>query len=303
MPSRIQSILGATAIALLLVASSRTVHAQQPDAGAPPTGTTVQLVLPADQFQALKDLENRRVTVEEQRLKADNERAAAATADKGDKGPGLSPPFAGLLGVIITALFGLVLHFLKEHSEQKKLVEARALEREKMMTEVAFARSTRLAEGRMDKYTELWKRLQRLSMYPLPEGFTTEDAGIVLNELRQWYFDLGGGMFLSEERGSQPGSKARYFALQHALDQVVRLHKEETKLVIGTEVLTSADAKDDEKKKYAGFRQDTPLPKELSSFEKYRLIRAMGSLLRSAIVEDLGTRAAPEQPKPNLPAK
>ena len=72
-----------------------------------------------------------------------------------------------------------------------------------------------LRDKRIEVYQELWKRLEFLAKYSPPEEVNLFHLQTVSNQLRQWYFEIG-GMFLTEK------SRTPYFALQELLVETIQ---------------------------------------------------------------------------------
>ena len=100
----------------------------------------------------------------------------------------------------------------------------------------------------------MWKRLERLARYSPPDIVTRRLLKEVLASLREWYYD-GGGLFLSNN------SRDVYFALMNRLTE------------------TGGDI---------SLNEDRRLPED-----KYEKITAPGSILRSSLMDDIGTRQRP----------
>lgn len=178
-------------------------------------------------------------------------------------------------------------------NELKKLETEHRAQRERLWDELAIERNTSLLKKRTEVYQGLWSYLAQLPLYPLPlpDEFTYERAKDLQKALRKWYFD-GGGMYLTLKRGVLAGSRARYFALQRALVLLSQERVDGTRpMVQADDSLSPDEAKQDECDSETFLQDRQPLPSD--DFGRYRKLRALGSLLRTAIIQDLGTRDAP----------
>ena len=111
-----------------------------------------------------------------------------------------------------------------------------------------------LRKSRIDAYRELWSHLEPLADYSPPAELTYYALGKLSEELRTWYFKSG-GLFLSVE------TRAPYFHLQQALTEIP-----------------------------AGY--DGPGNDALDE-ETSRVVRSLGSRLRTSTTEDVATRVGP----------
>ncbi len=111
-----------------------------------------------------------------------------------------------------------------------------------------------LHNTRIGTYQDLWGRMQVLAKYARPEPVTPLRLRKLAEDLRSWYFEVG-GLFLSDN------SRDRYFDLQEAI--VAELKKEHP----------------DENKDL-----------DTNSFEA---IREQSSTLRTSLSSDLRSRNAP----------
>jgi hypothetical protein len=114
-----------------------------------------------------------------------------------------------------------------------------------------------LRGSRIKAYLELWKLLEPLAKYSPPGPVTPHVASTLSEQLRHWYFHTG-GLFLSAE------SRSAYFSLQDTL-------------VAALVPSTSADPA----RPGAAVRPWTDFVAEL---------RSRGSVLRTAMAGDVGTR-------------
>jgi hypothetical protein len=123
---------------------------------------------------------------------------------------------------------------------------------------------------RIPAYKKLWTLLEPLAKYSPPGIFSYTAAENLSQSMRHWYFQDGGGMFLSES------SRATYFPIQEYL---------------GDFILGEGSYKDD---------PDSPLPEE-----HVRKLRRLSSLLRASLAEDIGigrvTFDAGSEPIPETP--
>jgi len=108
-----------------------------------------------------------------------------------------------------------------------------------------------LRNRRIEVYQELWKYLQPLAMYSRSKLFSKAVALQLHNDLRTWYFEVG-GIFLSES------TRDSYFNLQEKL----------------REIEENQEISDDNN--------------EIPDFES---LRKLGSTLRTAMARDVGTRS------------
>lgn len=111
-----------------------------------------------------------------------------------------------------------------------------------------------LRKHRIDAYKELWKHLEPLADYSPPAKLTYEGMGKISVALREWYFKQG-GLFLSVK------TRAPYFHLQQALTELAAGHE-------------------------GGGR------KELDP-DTSRIVRTLGSRLRTSTTQDVATRVGP----------
>jgi hypothetical protein len=111
-----------------------------------------------------------------------------------------------------------------------------------------------LRKSRIEAYKKLWGHLEPLADYAPPAELTYDALGKLSEELRTWYFTTG-GLFLSVK------TRAPYFHLQQAL----------------TELATS----------HSGRGGDALDP------STSRVVRTLGSRLRTSTTEDVATRVGP----------
>lgn|GEM_PF-1984534 len=146
-----------------------------------------------------------------------------------------------------------------------------------------------LRNKRIDAYRELWKQLQPLARYARPARLTPARLVMLSINLRRWYFETG-GLFLSTE------SRDRYFDLQKGIKVVFKQHaKFDLKVVEGlveelpasppgsppeVRVLSSPLAPPPEV--WAGAITET----------EFGTLQKLGSALRTALSNDVGTRKA-----------
>lgn len=111
-----------------------------------------------------------------------------------------------------------------------------------------------LRDRRLVIYKELWSHLEPLAKYARPRPFSRVVAKDLTQALRNWYFETG-GLFLSER------TRDTYFAVQDALTVVCK------------------DTNLDESHPITG--------------ERFEAIRKKGSMLRTQMTLDVGTRKRP----------
>jgi hypothetical protein len=111
-----------------------------------------------------------------------------------------------------------------------------------------------LHNTRVETYQQLWRLLEVLAKYARPEPVTPVRLRKLSEELRQWYYEVG-GLFLTDN------SRDAYFAVQDAIVNELAVNK-------------SPD-------------------KELSE-AAYEVIRKKGSTLRTNLSADLRSRKQPE---------
>jgi len=207
------------------------------------------------------------------------------------------------VAALITSLLAIVMYWLfTKPLEEKKLrdavdtavlgyvskLEELESQRDRLWDEVVIARSTWLLEKRADAYKALWGKLEALSLYPLPFDFKYSDAAGVQEALKEWYFG-GGGMYLTLGDKASPRSRERYFALQRALVKLAKVTPaNDPEMIPNGATVSAEDVEKDEAEADKFLGDEGTLPDD--GFRRYRIIRALGSRLRSAIVEDLGTR-------------
>ena len=71
---------------------------------------------------------------------------------------------------------------------------------------------------RIEVYKGLWHLLQFMARYDLPKPLSPRTLQQLSVEMRKWYFEVGGGLYLSEE------TRKSYFALKEAIKNVVDKH-------------------------------------------------------------------------------
>jgi uncharacterized surface anchored protein len=82
-----------------------------------------------------------------------------------------------------------------------------------------------LHESRVTSYQKLWEQLQVLAKYARPRPVTPERLRTLAEDLRTWYFEVG-GLFLTDN------SRNAYFALQDAIvTELAKKHPENRELV------------------------------------------------------------------------
>jgi hypothetical protein len=123
----------------------------------------------------------------------------------------------------------------------------------KLRKEFEFKYDTDLRDKRITQYLELWKLLEDLAKYARPKALTFTDLELLTTSLREWYFQKG-GLFLSDN------SRDCYFDLQDAIKNVL---------------VANSEAKETE-----------------IAEQTYESLRSVGSNLRTALAQDVGTRKA-----------
>jgi hypothetical protein len=160
-------------------------------------------------------------------------------------------------------------------------------ERKKQLSELSILRDQELRKERLKEYRELWSRTQAIALYA-PDPLTYEGLPHFAEKLREWYFERG-GLLLSEK------ARDRYFALIDAVERVAEeAPKNARKGRLNRAPPTPGQAKNDEKA-WDGFRSGGTLPEDLWGNETlpYRFLRALGSLLRTQLTVDVGSRVKP----------
>jgi hypothetical protein len=165
--------------------------------------------------------------------------------------------------VIVTAVVGA---FAALGTHVLTLEATRAKLRRELEVELDKDRRARRAAA----YTELWKRLEPLSIYAPPHQVDGGTLRQLSTSLREWYYQIG-GMYLTAD------ARAYYFALQDRLQQC------------GDEVLRPADRRFKQGAAPRDFiRVDAALDDRDQAF--LALFRC-GSDLRSQVAADLKTRS------------
>ncbi len=107
------------------------------------------------------------------------------------------------MGEIISALIGLVAGFLGG------------------IWQSWFAKRNKLDEGLSEQrkllYFELWPLTGKIPKYPRNKEFSPDDALDLMHQLRNWYFDRMGGLYMSSD------TQRRYLAFQAALEAAAGL--------------------------------------------------------------------------------
>lgn len=111
-----------------------------------------------------------------------------------------------------------------------------------------------LHNKRTETYQRLWMQLEVLAKYARPEPVTPERLRTLTEDLRKWYFNVG-GLFLTDH------SRDAYFAVQDAI-------------------------RDELAKKNSPEEEITP--------EAFEFIRKKGSRLRTSLSADLRSREQPK---------
>ena len=75
-----------------------------------------------------------------------------------------------------------------------------------------------LRSRRIEVYKGLWHLLQFLARYDLPESLSPRTLRRLSVAMREWYFEMGGGLYLTEK------TRTSYFALKEAIKNVVEKH-------------------------------------------------------------------------------
>jgi hypothetical protein len=110
-----------------------------------------------------------------------------------------------------------------------------------------------LRQERLKAYQDLWKRLEPLAPYSPKKPLTHELVKSTSEDLRDWYFEFG-GIYLSQE------CRGPYFALKESMQKIIdspNLMKEKSKTLAS---------------------------------ENADILRKQGSILRTALSDDIGTR-------------
>jgi|SRR5215218_2195343 len=112
-----------------------------------------------------------------------------------------------------------------------------------------------LRSRRIEVYKGLWHLLQFLARYDLPQALSPWTLQQLSEAMRKWYFEVGGGLYLSEE------TRESYFALKEAIKNVVDKHDN-----------VKATSEDD-----------------LDDIDRAKILEK-GSDLRKQMTQDVGTR-------------
>jgi hypothetical protein len=156
-----------------------------------------------------------------------------------------------------------------------------AKERE-VLQSLAVGYAKDLRDKRMDAYRLLWNKLEVLALYQPKADLTYSELETLAAELREWYFSSGGLLLSTASRNA-------YFACQDALVEVLR--------AVDAASMTQAV-----RPRHARITRDELDAQEHSSeawrpaadpAADYVQIRQRTSALRSALCDDLGTRARP----------
>jgi len=75
-----------------------------------------------------------------------------------------------------------------------------------------------LRSRRIEVYKGLFHLLQFLARYDLPKSLSPRTLQQLSVAMREWYFEMGGGLYLTEE------TRTSYFALKKAIKNVVEKH-------------------------------------------------------------------------------
>jgi len=128
--------------------------------------------------------------------------------------------------------------------------------RSKVRLELIVEYDKKLRAERLDAYKLLWKELKPLAKYSAENPLTYQIIRQMSEKMRDWYFDEGGGIYLSKQ------SREPYFKLKKSMQKII----------------------DDENLQS---EKDEPLqinPKN---------ILEQGSVLRESLSDDIGTRREP----------
>ena len=125
----------------------------------------------------------------------------------------------------------------------------------KIRLELAVEYDKELRKDRLCAYLKLWPKLKPLARYSPPEPVSHQLVKRTSEDLRDWYFDIG-GVYLSRE------SRGPYFQLKKMMQSII----------------------DDP----AMEKQVGPLPPEL-----VRTLHDQASKLREVLSDDVGTRQEP----------
>ncbi len=219
-------------------------------------------------------LDRERVAIERERLELErrrvvHEEAAGRWKDTWATSLPVVSGFGAVLLAIVTFFLG------------------RRAEREKVRDQLSVAYDQELRKERLRAYRALWKTLEPFALYA-PPPLQYRQLADVSRELREWYFKTG-GIFLSRD------ARDRYFALLWAIEQIgtgaARANRQGEPF--NPDSLSPVDASRDEKA-YRSFRAGDDLPAGLDQRNAaYRFVRALGSLLRTTMTQDVATRAPP----------
>jgi hypothetical protein len=132
--------------------------------------------------------------------------------------------------------------------------------RAKVRLDLTAEYDRKLRSERLDAYRELFKRLKPLARYSPEKPLTYKIIKETSEDLRDWYFDIG-GIYLSKE------SRKPYFHLKGLMQKIIDNEK------------FKDDPKDDE------------VAKEFADLTGQVL--AEGKLLREYLTNDIGTRRGP----------
>lgn len=124
--------------------------------------------------------------------------------------------------------------------------------RSKVRFDLMIEYDKKLREERLDSYKLLWKELKPLARYSAENELTYEIIRETAGKMRDWYFDEGGGIYLSKQ------SREPYFDLKKSMQRII----------------------DNE-----NLKNQNELPED--DLDK---ILKRGSILRESLSDDIGTR-------------
>lgn len=156
---------------------------------------------------------------------------------------------------VITAMGGgLVGMFATYLSAGRKFRDDLEANKQKFRDDLQTKFNESLHNTRVTSYQELWKRLEVLAKYARPAPVTPHRLRKLSEDLRKWYFEVG-GLFLTDN------SRDAYFALQDAIvDQLAKSNRDDHEL----------------------------------SNNEFEAIREIGSNLRTNLSADLRSRKQPD---------
>ena len=131
--------------------------------------------------------------------------------------------------------------------------------RSKVRLDLTAEYDRKLRSERLDAYRELFKRLKPLARYSRERPLTYNIIKDTSEDLRDWYFDIG-GIYLSKE------SRTPYFELKRLMQNII----------------------DNEK-----FQKDPKTPFGEDMNDLLEPLLEQGKLLRESLTNDIGTRRGP----------